>query len=128
MNNNDPITEGKPFALIIEDDFDAAEIIDEALLMAGFETEIIRDGKMALARLTEIVPNVITLDLHLPHASGIEILQHIRGDKRLEKVPVMVVTADARLIDQAESMANLVLIKPASFNQVRLFAQRLSRM
>ena len=57
-------------ALIIEDDEDLSEIFGQALTAAGFTIEIIRDGLLAQERLKEIVPTVITLDMHIPHISG----------------------------------------------------------
>ena len=112
-------------ALIIEDDPDLSTIFAEALRGAEFETEIVRDGNSALNRLEDIVPNVVVLDLHLPHVSGKDILQHIRDDSRLNETKVILATADASMADTLESMADLVLLKPISFGQLRNLAARL---
>ena len=114
-----------PFALIIEDDFDAAIIIEEALQMAEFETEIIQDGQTALKRLPAVAPSVVILDLHLPNVSGLDILHQIRADERLTETKVMIVTADSRLADSLKTEADLVLLKPIAFTQLRDLATRL---
>ena len=115
----------KPLALIIEDDFDAAIIFEEALQAAGFETEHISDGHIALERLSQTTPAMIALDLHLPHVSGKDILHRIRADERLANTRVMLVTADSHLAETLRNKANLVLLKPISFSQLRDLASRL---
>ncbi len=112
-------------ALIIEDDPDLSTIFAEALRGAEFETEIVRDGNSALNRLAAIVPNVVVLDLHLPYVSGKDILQHIRNDSRLTETKIILATADASMAGTLESMADLVLLKPISFGQLRNLAARL---
>jgi two-component system cell cycle response regulator DivK len=114
-----------PFALIIEDDIKLATIFAEALRMAQFETEIVLDGQAALNRLAATTPALVVLDLHLPHVSGSELLAHIRADERLAKTRVMLATADPLMAEPLRGQANLVLIKPISFHQMRDLAQRL---
>ena len=115
----------QPLALIIEDDYDASIIFDEALQAAGFDTEIIRDGEIALTRLTKLTPHLIALDLHLPEVSGATILQKIRADERLTATSVIIVTADPSLADTLHENADLILLKPISFKQLRDLATRL---
>ena len=112
-------------ALIIEDDPDLAVIFARALRQAGFKTEIILDGRQALKRLTETVPAVVLLDIHLPYCSGIEILRNIRADARLTQSKIMLATADTRRAEQLEAEADLVLLKPISYRQLRDLAARL---
>lgn len=114
------------FALIIEDNSDLATIFAGALQAAGFDTDIVQDGKTALALLEELTPNVIVLDLHLPHVSGGTILEQIRADPRLSEVRVIVATADPRMADMLKEQSDLVLLKPISFNQLRDLATRLA--
>lgn len=113
-----------PFALIIEDDTKSATIFSEALRQAEFETEIILDGYIALERLTATIPAVVLLDLHLPYASGIDILQHIRANQRLAKTRVIIVTADLFQAEALRDEVDLVLLKPISFSQLRDLAPR----
>ncbi len=113
------------FALIVEDDPDLATIFSEAVKAAGFSTEVIRRGDLALERLHDIEPQVIVLDLHLPHVSGSDILEFVRGDERLAKTRVIIATADARMAELLHEQADLVLLKPISFIQLRTLAERL---
>lgn len=115
----------KYLALIIEDDVDLAEIFGQALAAAGFNTEIIRDGLAAQKRIKQVVPAVITLDMHIPHVAGDRLLQQIRADDRLENTRVVITTADANMGENARGIADLVLVKPISFSQLRDLSARL---
>jgi len=115
-----------PLALIIEDDFDLSTIFAAALKASGFETEIVRDGRAAVQRLATVTPDVVVLDLHLPHVAGTDILDQIRADVRLAEIRVIVTTADARMAEMLHDQADLVLVKPISFGQLRDLAGRLS--
>ena len=112
-------------ALIIEDNSELAIIFCQALQAAGFTTGIIQDGGQALPWLAITKPDVVVLDLHLPHVSGVEILRQIRADEKLAGIRVIVATADSRVTPALRDQADLVLIKPVSFRQLRDLAERL---
>ena len=112
-------------ALVIEDDFDAATIFATALGKAGFETEVISEGDVAVTRLETITPALILLDLHLPRVVGTEILASIRANERFNETRVIVTTADSRMGESVRQQADLVLLKPTTFSQVRDLAARL---
>jgi two-component system response regulator RegX3 len=114
-----------PLAMVIEDDPDLSFIFAEALSAAGFQPEIIRDGRLALERLSQLTPVVIILDLHLPHVAGTEILKQIRATAHLKDTRVVVTTADARFAEVADRQADFVLIKPISFSLLRDLVARL---
>jgi DNA-binding response OmpR family regulator len=116
----------KPIALIIEDDEDLSVIFSEALNAAGFQTETIRNGQLALDRLRIVTPEVVSLDMHLPGVSGLDILKFIRSEKRLALTNVVVTTADAVMAEQVRDTADFVLIKPITFGQLRDLTARLS--
>ena len=113
------------FALIIEDEEDLAIIFAEALKAGGFETELIYDGAVAEQRLREVCPDIVVLDLNLPHVDGNQLLHQIRTDARLSRTRVLVATADAVMADMLDDEADLILLKPISFIQLRTMAERL---
>lgn len=115
-------------ALVIEDDEDLATIFSEALQTADYQVEAIRDGLLAKARLQEIEPHVVVLDMHLPGVSGADLLNQIRADKRLKHTVVVVATADARMGEAFTEIADFVLIKPITFTQLRDLTARLHRI
>jgi DNA-binding response OmpR family regulator len=112
-------------AWVIEDDESHAKLFSEALQQAGYQVEVIRDGRAALARFAQVIPTVVVLDINLPYIAGTDILRHIRGDKRLAKVRVIIASADERIADTLHNDADLVLIKPISYPQLRDLSERL---
>jgi DNA-binding response OmpR family regulator len=113
------------FALIVEDETDLAIIFSKALQEAGFETQIVRAGDTALMWLTSTAPHIVVLDLHLPRVSGEEVLEQIRADDRLAATKVIIATADPRMAETLQDRADLVLLKPIGFSQLRDLAARL---
>jgi len=114
----------KPFALIIEDHLATAEFFATALSESGYQMEIIRSGQDAIGRLPHVVPDLIILDLHLPEVNGAEILKAIRSDRRLADTRVIVATTHWEGAEEVEKEADLVILKPVGFEQLRDLASR----
>ncbi|NOH03509.1 MAG: response regulator [Chloroflexi bacterium] len=89
----------KPIALIVEDDRDIVALFRHVLDIAGYQTEIVLDGRDAMDRLGILTPNIVLLDLQLPRLSGVQILKNMRDDERLKRIPVVVITAYAPIAD-----------------------------
>jgi len=115
----------KPTALIIEDDRDIVALFRHVLDLAGYQTEIVLDGQIALKHLTNSVPDIVLLDLNLPGASGGEILSAMNADDGLKKVPVIVITALPELVKTLKVRPNFVLIKPVNLEQLNELLQQL---
>ena len=117
------------FALVVEDNPDVAALYRHVVESLGFETEVLRSGEAASARLEMIVPAVVVLDIHLPvHVSGTDILRQIRADKRLTRTRVIVVTGHVELAETIRDDADAVLIKPIDVSQLSsLITQLLPR-
>jgi DNA-binding response OmpR family regulator len=114
-------------ALVIEDDRDQSFIFAEALRAAGFEAEVVRDGKAALTRLETSTPALVVLDLHMPHVLGRDLLYYIRSDTRLAGTRVILATGDHQLAQSIQGEADMVLLKPVGFDQLRDLASRMHR-
>ena len=112
-------------ALIVEDDPDLVQIFAQALELSGFQTETVSDGEEAITLLRTRTPKLVLLDLHLPGVSGQQVLQAIRADGRLDSTRVILATADYRTAEDLREDADLVLLKPISFKQLRDLSARL---
>lgn len=116
-----------PLAIIIEDEVQLAIIYAKALELAGYNTQEFYDGQQALdfLRDAEKIPAMITLDLHLPGLSGSEILRYVRSDPRYNQTRVILTTSDsASVVGEIEQKADIVLLKPIGFTQLRELASR----
>lgn len=116
-----------PFALIIEDSLSAAKMFALALEGAGFNTEIVFDGISGKNRLAKTTPDIIMLDLHLPLATGEEILQHIQNEQRFQSTRIVVATADANFAKLVQDQVDFVLLKPISYEQLHQLATQLRK-
>lgn len=115
----------QPLALVIEDDQDIALVFREAVQLAGYHVETYYSGAVALARLTEVTPYLVILDMHLPGVTGPEIFEYIQRTEHLKTVKVIIASADDRLAESYSDQAILVLLKPISFIQLRDLAHSL---
>lgn len=67
--------------LIVEDDPFLIDIYSTKLKGAGFEVDIVQDGEDVLAHLEETKPDLLVLDIVLPHMDGWEILSGIKNGR-----------------------------------------------
>jgi two-component system, OmpR family, copper resistance phosphate regulon response regulator CusR len=102
----------KPYAVIIEDDPKLSAIYQTALEHVGFEAALDINGDKYRSLLAAARPDLIILDIHLPYASGIDILKVIRD--QYPDVMVVVTTADLVKAKTLTGQADHVLIKPVS--------------
>jgi len=84
----------KPTILLVEDDPFLSSILQLKLEKENFKSIRAADGEEALNLLTEqgIKPDAILLDLILPKKNGFEVLETIRQDPTLEKLPVIIIS------------------------------------
>jgi CheY-like chemotaxis protein len=111
-------------ALVVEDNEDLNAIFSSALEKAGYIIQSAFDGAAALLLLSEIVPAMVVLDLHMPKVGGDVVLKNIRNDRRLEDTTVIVVTADHTFAEALQLQKELLLLKPVSFSQLSELASR----
>ncbi len=82
--------------LVVDDEPDIREYLKSALADAGFQVETAEDGLQALEKVMLDPPDLVSLDLVMPRHSGVKFYQAVQKDKRLAKIPVLVVTGHAR--------------------------------
>ncbi len=84
----------KSMILLIEDDPFLSSVLRLKLEKESFKVIRAADGEEALHFLTEqgIKPDLILLDLILPKKNGFEVLETIRQDPLLEKLPVIIIS------------------------------------
>lgn len=117
--------------LLVEDDPKDVELTLEALSEYHLANEVVvaRDGEEALDYLFRTGkfetfvngnPAAILLDLKLPKVNGLEVLARIRGDERLKRVPVIVLTSSRqeRDLDECYKLGvNAYVVKPVDFHE-----------
>jgi len=121
--------ERRMIVLVVEDDESHYELIERSvrgLEKAGtrYDLHWVRDGAEALdflfrkgKRKDAPRPNLVLLDLRLPKKSGLEVLEEVKKDEKLRKIPVVVLTvstSDEEMARAYDSGAAGFLNKPAS--------------
>ena len=98
--------------LIVDDDYNIAELISLYLTKECFETKIVGDGEEALRVFPEFQPNLILLDLMLPGIDGSQVCRELRSTSQ---VPIIMLSAKGEIFDKVlglELGADDYMIKP----------------
>jgi signal transduction histidine kinase/ActR/RegA family two-component response regulator len=86
--------------LIIDDNHDAAEMLSDAISLAGHRTEVAHSGAEGLERALMNRPDVVLCDIGLPIVDGYEVARRFRDDERLRAVFMVAVTGYTAAADQ----------------------------
>ncbi len=116
----------KPRVMLVDNEEDALKLMDMAL-RSKFEITMARDGLEAIKKLVEYQPDVLLIDVMMPKMNGFQLLQSIRRNPALARLPVVIVTAKATQRDKEYSLrigANDFVAKPYSPDDLlkRVFA------
>lgn len=107
-----PVIGEAPKILVIEDNRDAALLIQANLASAGYESVVCDCPRDAVKTVIEMQPDVITLDLLMKPSSGWEVLLQLKRDPRTACTPIIVIS----ILDQPAIGATLgadeYLVKP----------------
>ena len=105
--------------LLVEDTLPVAQLYEECLRQQGYKVVLTENGKQSFEFLDQTMPAAIVLDLMLPDANGMEILQRAR--QSYPDLPVIVVTAMNSVNVAVEAMhrgAYDYLVKPVSSSRL----------
>lgn len=108
----------RPLALIMEDDPKIGMIYETTLQQAGYDTFLDKEGNQILDKLAQSDPALVILDMHVPYASGAEIIESIRANERWADLPVILSTADLLAARALQGKASYVLAKPVSVGRL----------
>ena len=104
-----------PLVLVVDDMEDGREICAEYLAFRQYRVATAADGFEALAKATELLPDIILMDLSLPGIDGWEATRRLKSDERTRPIPIVALTAHAlrSAHDQAvEAGCDAVITKP----------------
>src|SRR5438034_3155373 len=83
--------------LVVDDEKHIVELARLYLTREGYEVEGVGDGSEAVARFTQVKPDLVVLDIMLPGADGLTICKEIR---KLSQVPIIMLTAKDEVTDK----------------------------
>ena len=86
--------------LVVEDNELNLKLFCDLLRAHDYLAEPVRDGREAVMRAREFAPDLIIMDIQMPHVTGYEIILELKADDVLSAIPVMAVTAYAGREDE----------------------------
>ena len=86
--------------LIVEDNELNMKLFNDLLEAHGYRVLQTRDGLSALEIVRQHMPDLIIMDIQLPHVTGLELIQQLKADAALAAIPIMAVTAYAGREDE----------------------------
>jgi CheY-like chemotaxis protein len=114
----------KPVVVVVDDEPAIVQVVCDVLMDADVNTVACLYSLEANARIRELRPDVVLLDVQMPIVDGIEIFRAMRADDATRSIPVIFFTANSdklvqRLPDYHDQGAILL---PKPFNVIKLLA------
>ncbi len=103
--------------MIVEDNELNLKLFTDLLRAHQFNVEGVRDGRLAIDQAKTFAPDLVIMDIQLPHVSGIDLIEAMQKDAGLSAIPVLAVTAYAGKGDEERILgagARAYLSKPVS--------------
>jgi DNA-binding response OmpR family regulator len=104
-------------------------MLAEMMRLSGYDVFKSSGGRQAIRMIAREKPDVILLDVMMPDLSGLDVLRYIRRDPRLEKIPVIILSAKCMPSDihcGLDAGADLYMTKPISFEDLRLAVEEVT--
>ncbi|HRZ86924.1 MAG TPA: response regulator [bacterium] len=110
--------------MIVDDSRLSADLLRQIIQPMGYTVAIAYDGQSALRMIEQEKPDLILLDIMMPHIDGFELCERLKGDERTRLIPIIMITALSDLSDKVKGIevgADDFVTKP--FNDTILFAR-----
>src|SRR5438874_9175534 len=107
--------------LVVEDDPDISELVARYLEKAGYTATRVSSGRDALDAVRAKAPDLIVLDVMLPHIDGLEVCRLLRANEHTASIPIIMLTARAEESERIVGLelgADDYLAKPFSPNEL----------
>jgi chemosensory pili system protein ChpA (sensor histidine kinase/response regulator) len=82
-----------PLILVVDDSITVRRVTQRLLQREGYRVSMAADGLQALERLQEERPAVVLSDIEMPRMDGFDLARNIRGDVRLNNLPIIMITS-----------------------------------
>lgn len=114
--------------LACDDEKHIVRLVQVNLERAGYQVVTANDGKEALQKVEEEVPDLVVLDVMMPYMDGFEVLQNLRRNPSTRDIPVIMLTAkaqDADVFKGWQSGVDCYLTKPFNPMELLSFVKRI---
>ena len=98
--------------LVVDDEFGIADTLSSILTDEGFRVVVAMNGEQGLARMAEVMPDLVLVDFMMPVMSGPEMVREMRASADLSAIPVVMMSAVAEAMVREECEFTAFLRKP----------------
>lgn len=98
--------------LVVDDEPAIRELLKLQLSAAGYEVALAEDANAAARVVRDARPDLMVIDAHMPHVSGLDFVSALIADSSMPWVPVIFITGRSELRSDAESLGSACLVKP----------------
>ena len=85
--------------LIVEDEDIIIDLLKKKLIQEGYDVLIAHDGEEGLKFLRETKPDIVLLDIVMPKKSGYEVMEEMRKDPELSKIPIIIISNSGQPVE-----------------------------
>ena len=106
--------------LLADDSITIQKVVALTFADEGVEVVTVSDGREAIEKLQETIPDIVLADVFMPEVNGYEVCMYIKQDAKLKHIPVMLLVGSFEPFDEAEARrvgADDILTKP--FQSIR---------
>lgn len=109
---NDEAPNHRAHILVVEDNEDHRELVKSCLQQAGYENVFLaEDALFAMDIIREAPPDLMIVDINMPHESGIAFISSLRANRILPYVPVIFLTGRQDCEEQAKKLGAVGYLK-----------------
>ncbi len=116
--------------LVVDDEPDVTDLVAYHLKARGFHVETLNEATASISKARGYNPDLIILDIMMPHLSGIQICRILKTDNKLARIPLIFLTAKSEPHDRIEGLetgADDYLGKPFSPKELVLRVESILR-
>jgi chemosensory pili system protein ChpA (sensor histidine kinase/response regulator) len=82
-----------PVVMVVDDSLTVRKITGRLLARSGYQVITAKDGVDAMEQLTEVLPDIMLLDVEMPRMDGFELAKRMRQDSRTQDLPIIMITS-----------------------------------
>ena len=107
--------------LVAEDERDIRELVGFTLTFGGYQVIEVSDGRAAVEKAQEVLPDLIILDVRMPKMSGYEACQALKSIGKTKQIPVVFLSAKGQEVEVKQGLevgAAAYILKPFAPNEL----------
>jgi two-component system response regulator VicR len=120
-------TPARPRILVVDDDQNLLVLLADQLRADGYEIQTARDGDQALRRLAQSWPDLLIIDMMMPHMDGLSLAREIKARADLPIIVLSAIDAGDSKADLLEEVAEDYVTKPYHYPELRARISRILR-